>query len=209
MPSYRWSYGMLWHLIWEWSEAYPHKLVAALGRMVLIFVISSVFEVLAGIINESFYCFWKCDKNSFLYDGSDVVELMRSAYIKELLWSFLCNLICMTPDLGVVFLMFVLITGISLRALGGVDLAQFLTRVWGCEGRSCVCCRHWSGLVSQEKSIWLTMLSVLAPRLNLVGRECLWSYKKRRRHRQSLSSGWTRRVAYIVHNFSGTLSHFH
>jgi hypothetical protein len=38
--------------------------------MVLIFVISSVFEVLAGIINESFYCFWKCDKDS-LYDGSD------------------------------------------------------------------------------------------------------------------------------------------
>jgi hypothetical protein len=115
--------------------------------MVLIFVISSIFEVLDGIINESFYCFWKCHRDSFLYDGSYLVELMRSAYIKELLWSFLCNLIHMAPALGVVFLMFVLITGISLRVLGGVELAQFLTRVWGCEGRSCVCCRHCSGLV--------------------------------------------------------------
>jgi len=138
-----------------------------------------------------------------------LVELMKSAYIKELLWSFLCNLIRMTPDLGVVFLMFVLITGISLRALGGVELAQFLTRVWGCEGRSCVCCRHCSGLVWQEKSIWFTMLSVLAPRLNLAWREWLWTCKKRRRHRQSVSIGWTRCVAYIVHSFSGTLSHFH
>jgi hypothetical protein len=43
----------------------------------------------------------------------------------------------------------------------------------------------------------------------LVGREWLWSCKKRRRHRQSVSSGWNRRVVYIVHKFSGTLSHFH
>ncbi len=35
------------------------------------------------------------------------------------LWTFHCNLIDMTPDLGIIFFVFLLITGITLRALGG------------------------------------------------------------------------------------------
>lgn len=34
-------------------------------------------------------------------------------------WIFHCNLIDMTPDLRIVFFVFLLITGIALRALGG------------------------------------------------------------------------------------------
>jgi hypothetical protein len=43
----------------------------------------------------------------------------RLGTFKVSLWTFHCNLIDMTPDLGIVFFVFLLITGITLRALGG------------------------------------------------------------------------------------------